>query len=321
MVYVKIVMMKKNLFVMTHLAKLSVIAVLVASLLSLGFYVRAVIEDLPKEHDDPVVEQIYTVSLNDYKVYQFNDIRFDFVLANVTITSNLAFDLPQDPFTTSENINLSNGTEYSDPLIADGYQLNCPLPVSDTELSKTYCLFIPVVNRSLNELILKVALDRTYNLSFNMNDTAHTGTRGMLGLEDPVNQFMATILDSTVINTATFYTVDQDGNHHEASFPTNAQVFGFQVTLENATSKPIQIESAYLTIDAVGTYQSVDITYLNDDHTNLLGVDVTSLRTGYLMFSITDSTIDLYSLQDSAIHLLIKLKGSDTYIEIQSFGA
>lgn len=305
---------------MTHLLKLSAIAVLVVSLLSLGFYVRAVIENLPEDHDDPVVEQIYTVSLNDYKVYSFNDLRFDFIMADVTVTSNLAFNLPSNPFTTSENINLANGPEYSDPLIADGYQLNCPIAANESDLSKTYCLFIPVVNRSLNELILKVALDRTYNLSFNMNDTAHAGTRGMLGLTEPVEQFTASIIDSTVISTSSFYTLGQDDVHQEASFPTNAQVFGFQVTIENKTSKAIQVETAMLIIDGVGTYQLVDLTYKNDDYLNLIGLDITSMRTGYLMMTITDSTIDLYSLQSSAIHLLIKLKGSDSMIEILPLG-
>lgn len=312
--------MKKNQFLMTHILKLSAIAVLVVSLLSLGFYVRAVIENLPEDHDDPVVEQIYTVSLNDYKVYSFNDLRFDFILANVTVTSNLAFTLPQEPFTTSENINLSNSPEYSNPLLADGYQLNCPIDATESDLSKTYCLFIPVVNRSLNELILKVALDRTYNLSFNMNDMAHAGTRGMLGLTEPVEQFTASIIDSTVIGNTTFYILDQDNARQEAPFPTNAQVFGFQVTIENKTSKAIQIETSMLIIDGVGTYQLVDTTYHNDDYLNLVGLEVTSMRTGYLMMTITDSTIDLYSLQSSVVHLLVKLKGSDAMIEIFPLG-
>lgn len=305
---------------MTHVLKLSAIAVLVVSLLSLGFYVRAIIENLPEDHDDPVVEQIYTVSLNDYKVYSFNDLRFDFIMANVTVTSNLAFSLPEDPFTTSENINLSNSPEYSDPLVADSYQLNCPITPTESDLSKTYCLFIPVVNRSLNELILKVALDRTYNLSFNMNDTAHAGTRGMLGLTEPVEQFTASIIDSTVIGTSSFYTLDQDNARQEAPFPTNAQVFGFQVTIENKTSKAIQIETAVVIIDGIGTYQLVDLSYKNDDYLNLIGLDVTSMRTGYLMMTITDTTVDLYSLQSTAIHLLIKLKGADAMIEILPLG-
>jgi len=314
-------LMKQKNASKTSTTKLGVIAFLVIALLSFGFYVRGVIENLPKDDPDPEIKQVYTVTLNDYKVYQFTDVLYDFIMANVTVTSNLAFTLDEEAYTTSENVNLINTAEYTDPLIEDGYQMNCPLPTADSELSKTYCLFIPIVNRSLNELILKVDIDRIYNLSFNMNDVLHAGTRGMLGMDEPAQEFTAVIIDKSLISTKSFYTLNNDGDHIEAAFSTNSQVFGFQITIENNSKKVFIVEDCYLTIDGKGTYQKVDPTFMNDDQIALLGVDITSMTTGYLFFDITDDALDLYSLQNSTIHLLIKLSTVDSYIEVLFLGS
>lgn len=297
--------------------KLGVIAALVIALLSFGFYVRGVIENLPKEDIDPEVKQVYTVTLNEYKTYQFTDVHYDFIMASVTVTSNLAFTLDPNAYTTSENINLINNDEYTSPLIEDGYQLNCPLPTAESELSKTVCLFIPIVNRSLNELILKVDIDRIYNLSFNMNDTAHVGTRGMLGMDEPAQEFTAVIIDKSLISTKSFYTLNTDGDHLEAPFATNSQVFGFQVTLQNLASVSLYVEDAYLYIEDIGTFQIVNQSFLIDDPLPIIGVSITSIKTGYLFFDITDNSFDIYSIQTSKFHLNIKTSLSDQFIEVQ----
>lgn len=296
--------------------KISVITVLVVSLLSLGFFVRGLVENLPKEIEEPEVIPEYKVTLDDYKVYQFNDVLYDFIMANVTVTSNVEFTLGQQSFTTSENINLINTPEYTDPLTSEGYQLQCPRPSSETALTKTVCLFIPVVNRSLNEVILKVTIDRTYNLSFNMNDSAHAGNRTMLGMPEPTKEFTATILDRSLISTKAFYTINNDGDHIEAAFSSNTQVFGFEVTIENNSKKVFKIESCYLVIDGKDTFQMVDPSYLIDDQITLFNTDISTMETGYLFFDITDETIDLYALQNETIHLMIKLSTRDSYIEV-----
>ncbi len=317
LVYGKISVMKRKTAQNPNVLKISIIAVLVISLLTLGFYIRGLMEHLPIDDDDePDVIPAYTVSLGDYKVYQFNDLIFDFILANITVTSNVEFTLGQDAFTTSENITLTNTPEYTDPLITAGYQLQCPNAASETALSKTYCIFIPVINRSLNEVILKVAINRTYNLSFNMNDGAHAGTRTMLGIPEPTKEFTATILDRSLISTKAFYTINNDGDHIEAAFSSNAQVFGFQVTIENSSKKVFKVDSAYLMIDGKDTFQLVDPTYLIDDQTNLLNTEITTMNSGYLFFNITDDTIDLYGLQNETIHLMVKLSTKDSYIEV-----
>lgn len=312
--------MKKTVAPKTNLPKLGLVAFLVIALLSFGFYVRGVIENLPKDDPDTEIKQVYTVSLNDYKVYQFTDLRYDFIMANVTVTSNLAFTLTQDAFTTSENVNLLNIADYTAPLTEDGYQLNCPLPASDSALSKTFCLFVPVVNRSINELILKVDIDRIYNLSFNMNDTAHTGTRGMLGMDEPAQEFTAVILDKSLVSTKSFYTLNGDNDHVEAPFSTNSQVFGFQINVNNLSNKSATIEDAYLVIDNKGTYVLVDESFLIDDPLSIIGLPVSSMKTGYLFFDITDNSFDLYSLSENSLHIFVKVNLLDSYFEVQFFG-
>lgn len=313
-------MMKNNKPFSKTLFKLSMITVLTVLLLSLGFYVRGLIENI-KTNPDPEPEQTYTVTLNDYKVYQFMDVQYDFIMASVTITSNKTLNLSNNPFTTSEDINLANTSEYTNYLASQGYDLKCPLPESATELTQTACLFIPVVNRSLNELILKVSIDRIYNLSFNMNEIAHAGTREMLGVEEPKPDYTATIIDKSLISVHSFYTLMENGDHEDVVFSSQSQIFAFQVTLENNTTVPLSIESAYVIIDGKGTFQSVDPNYLNDELTPMIGLEFTGMKTAYLFMDITDESIDLYALQNDSVHVYIKLLNKTSYIEIPYMGS
>jgi hypothetical protein len=313
-------MMKNNKPFSQIVFKLSMIAVLTVSLLSLGFYVRGLIENI-KTDPDPEPEQTYTVTLNDYKVFQFMDVQYDFIMANVTITSNKTLNLSQNLYESSENINLDNTSEYTNYLQSQGYDLKCPLPESSTELTQTACLFIPVINRSLNELILKVSIDRVYNLSFNMNEISHAGTREMLGVEEPKPDYTATIIDKSLISIHSFYTLNENGDHEEVFFSSQSQIFSFQVTLENNTSNPLSVESTYIILDGKGTFQSVDTSYLNDELTPMIGLEFTGMKTAYLFMDITDETIDLYGLQNESIHVFIKLLNKPTYIEIPFMGS
>ncbi len=301
--------------------KIGFIGILLVSILSFGFYIRDVIKNLKEDPiDNPLPDQTYTVTLDDYKVYQFMDVQYDFIMANVTITSNRELTLPQNPFTTSENINLANTSEYTDYLTNQGFDLKCPLPASESLMANTYCLFIPVVNRSLNDLILKVSINRIYNLSFNINDIAHTGTREMLGVEKPRPDFIATTVDKTLISKRSFYTINNDGDREEAQFGAKSQVFGFQITLENNTTTPIKIESAYITIDGKGTFQMIDPTYLIDEEVSIFGIDITGMKSGYLFMDITDESIDLYATPNDKIHVLIKLANKNSFIEVLFMG-
>jgi hypothetical protein len=311
--------MRNNKAISKIVFKLSMITVLTVSLLSLGFYVRGLIENI-KVDPDPEPEQTYTVTLNDYKVYQFMDVQYDFIMANVTITSNKALNLSQNPYTSSENINLANTSEYTTYLQNQGFDLKCPLPESSTELTQTACLFIPVVNRSLNELILKVSIDRIYNLSFNLNEISHAGTREMLGVENQLPDYTATIIDKSLVSVHSFYTLKENGDHDEVVFSSQTQIFGFQVTLENNTTVPLNIESAYIIIDGKGTFQSVDSSYLNDEYIPMIGLEFTGMKTAYLFMDITDETIDLYSLQNETIHVFIKVSTNNSFIEIVFLG-
>ncbi len=301
--------------------KISVIAVLIISILTLGFYIRGQIELVKNDpKNDPLPSQTYSVTLDDYKVYQFMDVQYDFIMANVTIASNETLNLTQNLFTTAENINLANTSEYTNYLSSQGYELKCPLPESSTALSDTRCLFIPILNRSLNELILKVSIDRIYNLSFNVNDIVHAGTREMLGVEEPLPDFVATVIDKKLISTHSFFTVNNDGDHEAAMFNSQSQVFGIQVTLQNNTKSPIHIENTYIKIDDKGTFQAIDSTFSTEEYPMLLGKDITAMTTGYLFMEVTDETIDLSSLANKTIHVFIKLSSENNYIEVLFLG-
>lgn len=320
--YGKIIGMKKTQRKKSNLVKISLIAVLTVAILCLGLYVRSLLENKKEgPTENPLPDQTYTVTLDDYKVYQFMDVQYDFIMANITITSNRNLTLPQNPFVTSENINLANTAEYTSYLKSQGYDLKCPNAESTTDLTLTRCLFIPVINRALNDLVLKVTIDKDYNLSFNINDIAHAGTREMLGKAEPKPDFVATTITKKLLSKHSFYRIDVDGNREDAIFPANSQVFGFQITLENNTQSAFKVDNAYITIDGKGTFQCVDPTFKNDDVTPIIGIDITSMKSGYLFIEITNPSIDINALKNENIHVLIKLSNKSSYIEVLFMGA
>jgi hypothetical protein len=113
----------------------------------------------------------------------------------------------------------------------------------------------------------------------------------------------------------------ENGDHEDVVFSSQSQIFAFQVTLENNTTVPLSIESAYVIIDGKGTFQSVDPNYLNDELTPMIGLEFTGMKTAYLFMDITDESIDLYALQNDSVHVYIKLLNKTSYIEIPYMGS
>lgn len=258
-------------------------------------------------------EQTYTVTLDDYRYYQLDDVDYGFVLARIKLSSNQLFTVDLQSMITHEQIKLSDTLLYTAPLTEAGYRLSCPGADEVSGLSANICVFIPVLNTQNGELVLKVNLDRPYNLSFNLRDEQHHGTKAMLGVDELISTYNASILSYRTVSTRSFTIVDSEGATVEAPFNSQSRVLGFQLRIQPLNSSTV-IETATLSLLGYGTFQLVNPEYTNDEADSLIGVNFTTSGNGYLFFEITNPDIDLSALDPSSMTLSVRAAGETAFV-------
>lgn len=280
------------------------------------FIVGILIIQLSQPHDPPKrQEQTYTVELEDYHYFQFEEVDFGFILARLELTSNQLFSLDLQKMITNEQVLLSDAFTYKTPLIESGYRLGCPGTDEVSGLQANICLFIPVINRNANELVLKINLDRPHNVSFNLLDESHSGTKAMLGVIELHPTYDAAIQKYRTVSTRSFTIEDAEGGTMEAPFNSQSRVLGFEIRILSRQSSII-LETATCTLTGYGTFQLVNPEYANDEEESILGRVITSESTGYLFFEITDPGIDLTTLDPSIISLSLRATGETQFVAV-----
>jgi hypothetical protein len=298
----------------TQPAKLALILGLVIAIGLLGVGMYALMNKPVTPNTTP---QTYTVSVSDYHYFNFEDLEYGFILARVTISSNKLFSIDLSHMNTNEQVELNAVDSYKTPLVNDGYRLTCPGIDEIGGLNTSLCLFIPVLNTSASELVLKVFFDRAYNLSFNLLDETHRGTKAMVGINETFSSFTALITRYRVVSTRSFTVEDAEGGTVEAPFNSQSQVFGFEVRIENRSTMTT-LETAILTITGVGTYQLVNPEYKTDEEVNLLGLSTSTQQTGFLFFEITDPTLDLSELDPRHLTLSLRAAGETDFVTVSA---
>lgn len=295
-------------------AKLALILGLVIAIGLLGIGINALMNKPVTPNPTP---QTYTVTISDYHYFNFDDLEYGFILARVKISSNKLIAIDLSRMNTNEQVGLNAVDAYKTPLIDDGYRLACPGvdEIGGAEIS--FCLFIPVLNPSASELVLKILFDRAYNLSFNLLDETRRGTKAMVGIDEIPSSFTALITRYRVVSTRSFTVEDAEGGTVEAPFNSQSQVFGFEVRIENQ-SVTTTIETATLTITGVGTFQLVNPEYKTDEEQNLLGLNTSTQQTGYLFFEITDPSLELSEINPRLIVLSLRAAGETEYLTVSA---
>lgn len=285
---------------------------LVAAIFLLSVFIIQLIQ--PKE-PPTTIEQTYTVELDDYRYYRLEDVDYGFILARMILTSNQLFEIDLQSMITNELVTLHETSLYTIPLIDAGYRLSCPGTDEISGLRASICVFIPVINRTAGELVLKVNLDRPHNLSFNLLDESHFGTKAMLGITDVADSYAATIIKYRNVSTRSFTVEDAEGATVEAPFSSQSRVLGFELQIHSELP-PTTIETATLTLTGIGTFQLVNPEYTNDEESALIGVSITAKHVGYLFFEITNPDIDLSALDPSIISLSLRASGETHFITV-----
>ena len=261
--------------------------------------------------------QTYTVTVSDYHYFNFEELEYGFIVARVNISSNKLLSIDLSRMITNEQVGLNAVDVYKTPLLDEGYRFLCPGTDEIGGFNTSLCLFIPVLNTSASELVLKVTFDRAYNLSFNLLDETRRGTKAMVGMDEVPSTFTALITRYRVVSTRSFTVEDAEGGTVEAPFNSQSQVFGFEVQIVNRSTMTT-IETATLTITGVGTYQLVNPEFKTDEEINLLGLSTSTQQTGYLFFEITDPSLELSELNPSHLTLSLRAAGETDYLTVSA---
>jgi hypothetical protein len=304
---------------------LTVITIVLAFLLiaSGGIFMWKTMFDSKKEPVvvDPVVTKTtVNVVLKDAKVFRLDELDFQFVIAELEVTSNKALDIGLEKFATSEGIALSNTTFYRDKLVEMGFNLDKYTLVSNFKSDKTSMkgfVFIPIIDKKATTATLTVNLEKP--LSIPVNLAVANGTKSEVGLlstdiiTDKTSYKIS--LDSIVsINGKPMLQTTPSGDSTQVDFSGSSNLFALKVTIEGLGSSTASIEDARFLIDgSTKIAQALGEGYSVEGYPNLIRKPITKATSGFIYLQL-NSTSETILKQNGTLQL--KLAGQTNWISV-----
>lgn len=269
-----------------------------------------------KASDTPRIEEPKgntVVSVNNYKVYDLEDVPFRFIIANIKISSSrdIYFDLNR--FTTDEGISLHQIDEYRQQITNRGYDLSLAnittnLVSSENELNAS--ILIPVKNRFKQKSFLEISGLTNNQLQFDLSN--HFGKAQDLGKSNPTTneEVPATPMDEEVIevnpdtevsNEISFNSanlINKDlvlykgaTGYHRIDFSDRVRILLLSVNMDfdhevTVTAARINFQNNNLILFALGPE------FVNENGKNILLSPMTQGQ-GNLIFQIDDPLFDV----------------------------
>ena len=315
--YDKIPMMKKTQKTITKVFQgLLVIATLI-TMIVLGVFLWNLISNTPNEEEPPIVtNQEHNFILEDYIYYKSDDLDFNFIIADIKLTSNVSIKLPLSTLTTSEGISLSSTDDYLSDLANSNYKpsnkgLSFSFNSDSKELSVT--IFIPVESKVLSEIKLNSNVAPYSEIKINLSDSTKFGDITELKIEDTTiinnpNEDLSFKLEfSDYFEPSNFYTIGTDGKSMSVDISTNSKVFGIKYTVTNDSEFSYKISNAEIILDS-NNFPLMNPEYLLMSTTNLASISLLENQTGVLFF-LVPSEIDVYTYSKEKV--LVKLSFSN----------
>ncbi|NLW28785.1 MAG: hypothetical protein GXY98_02615 [Erysipelothrix sp.] len=271
----------------------------------------------PKEHAPQIDEPLSTivVSVKDYKVYNFKDVPFRFILANINLVNNKPIEFELSRFMTSEQVRLDKIDNYKSEISAKGYDLskqNVTNILTSSENSVSATILIPIKNNHLNEISVYVAGVEPSQLIFNLNwpygKSSDLGKDVVLSspvLEnndpDEVIETDVSGPDQTISNTITLSAameidpslisiVDEKKEVHRVNFKLTSRAYVVNVNVDYVnevvmSAARLNFEKTQELVFALGPEYAID------GKRNVLMRPMTQ-GDGYLIFIVDDSNLN-----------------------------
>lgn len=309
--------------------KIVTILLLIVSIVTAGVFLwNYISKPTNDDYINPDADKIQTFeySVNNYTLFNLEQFNFEFILADIHITSNKAINLSLTNFRTSENIQLNSVNTYLQEIEQAGYNFGdykvvFGLTSETTELDAL--IFIPIIDRTLDFIDLDITLNPLKTLSFDLKNPSSIGTLDNLGINEVnVNaEDVATVTfeRDTMIGPEQFYQLDSSGNRVSSSFSSQSQIYGIKITIENLNADKFRITKAFIHTSSGETYLAVDNTYLIDGIDNLNNIYIETKSTGYLFFEVLGQNITVdnfeslelyFSNLDDTTPYLLNFKGA-----------
>ncbi len=255
--------------------------------------------DDPNGNDDPSINET-NLTVNQYTLYEDEDLSFRFILANITLTSDEPQNVAINQFVTSQQVNLADVQSYLDDLLAmeidltsEEYDLDFTFFETTDEI--TLNLFIPLRVNESETLTVFFQGDEEVSVLFDL--TTQANSLAQLKDDDNDNTYIDEIIEedlysikiisvSEITYSSIIETLD-DGSQVDMVLPSTARVIGVLVEIETLGLDPIYIEGARFNIPSDNQVsQAFDDSIEVVQFDNLFNVPVISEASGFIFFDV-----------------------------------
>ena len=308
-----------------HRDYLGIITVVLALLLSAsgGIYIWKTFFDTKKTPADPdpvTVETTVNIVVGSAKVYRFDNLDFQFVIAELDATSNKALDIGLGIFSTNEGIALDNTGFYRTKLTEMGYTLDkyelATDFVSDNLTLKRF-VFIPVMDKNATSITLTANLAKPIALPIDLSTADGTKAEvGLLSTDEITDKtsYKMNLGPIISLNGKPMIQTSPSGDTQPVDFSDTSNLFALQFTIEGLNGAAVGLEDATFTVDGSSIdAQALDAGYSVDGYMNSIAKSYTKKTTGYIYLQL-NSTNQTIIKQNGTLKL--KLNGSTNWITV-----
>ena len=262
------------------------------------------------------IAQEVNITLNNYIVFDFDDLDFNFMVVDVTLTSNEVMDMIFDDIYTSEDIFISNYSTYIETLTNSGLDIN--IQNVDFDLPKdmesyTVRLFVPIINKDIKSIDL--IFGRYENVQITLDQTVKAGTKEMLGFNAQDEAKLARldagtikVLDVSDFSGKTIYET-MDGKTEATEFPATAKIHAILLEIDVDEDASIKISTAkYIFTKTEKESTALPARISIEELHNIYSEEITSDTTAYLFFDLYSSAS---TLMEEPAYLELYIEGVD----------
>ena len=265
------------------------VGMLVLALLGVAVYLGLKQGKTEQKPATSVTEEVAELTLKKASLYQFEDLNYRFVIADIEVDH--ADALQAKGLITSEGISLGKLEKYKNTFIEKNYDWN-KMGLKETQQSHLLRLFIPVLDGKLTKITLTSDKYKDLSLEIGLNTKVITDNKEFMTTAKmdptPTPETAVTPTDNTnyaifeLPNTALVQQID--GSEVGYSLPSHARVFG--VRLKEANSK--KIISAVLNVPTGERVNAEDASVYSVRYANLINQSVADKPNAVLLFVVLD---------------------------------
>ncbi|WP_314837676.1 hypothetical protein [Solobacterium moorei] len=265
------------------------VGMLVLAFLGVAIYLGLKQGKPEQKPETSVTEEVAGLKLKKASLYQFEDLNYRFVIADIEVDH--ADALQAKDLITSEGISLGKLEKYKNTFIAKDYDWN-KIGLKEIQQSHLLRLFIPVLDSKLTKITLTSEKYKDLSLNIDLNikvitDNKEFATTAKVA-PTPTPETAVTPTDNTnyaifeLPNTALAQQID--GSEVGYSLPSHARVFA--VRLKEVNSK--KIISAVLNVPTGERVNAEDASIYSVRYANLINQSVADNPNAVLLFIVLD---------------------------------